>query len=169
MRILLSFSVAAVLLATLAHNATASPSPKAVQGGANQAEGVTGTFPHPVFDGVVRIKPTYFGPVRPTDKLPPFGDGTPTEDKQALIFTAVISNGQSQPYLDDPSFHLADADGVLADTRAMGPNSFNLPQAAAARVTVVFWAPKDFVPHHILFTCNSTHCKPIRIMLPAQK
>ncbi len=153
------------ITAPISSASAATPPP----GGANQAAGVDGTMAHPVFNGYVRIKPVYFGPPRSTDTLPTWGADAPPADKQALIFVGVISNGRSQPYIDDPSFKLADADGVLADTRAMGPDTLNLPQAAASRVTVVFWAPKDFVPHHILFTCQATNCKPIRIALAGKQ
>ena len=154
----------ALLVASLsiAYAAAATPPP----GGADQATGVEGTLSQPVFNGYLRIKSVYFGPPRSTDTLPTWGAEPAPADKQKLIFVGVISNGRAQAYLDDPSFKLADADGVLADTRAMGPDTFNLPQAAASRVTVVFWAPKDFVPDHILFMCQATKCKPIRISLP---
>jgi hypothetical protein len=46
-----------------------------VAGGANQAAGVQVTYPAPLFNGYVRIKPKYFGPPR----------------------------GRTQPYIDDPS------------------------------------------------------------------
>lgn len=150
-----------VMLVSITTATAATPPP----GGANQAAGVEGTLSKPVFNGYVRIKPIYFGAPRSTDTLPTWGADPPPADKQAFIFVGVISNGRSQPYADDPSFKLADGDGVLADTRAMGPTTFNLPQAAASRFTVVFWAPKDFTPDHILFTCAATTCKPIRIRL----
>ena len=165
MRILTRLLAIAVLTAVSSAAGVAASTPP--PGGANQAAGVEGTFGHPVFNGFVRIKPVYFGPPRANDTLPAWGKDAPPTDKQALIFVGVISNGRATPYIDDPSFKLADADGILADTRAMDPDTFNLPQAAASRVTVVFWAPKDFVPHHILFTCQGTPCKPIRIMLPS--
>jgi hypothetical protein len=155
------FAMFATVL-TIAPALAATPPP----GGADQAAGVEGTMSQPVFNGYVRIKPIYFGPPRSTDTLPTWGTEAPPADKQKLIFVGVVSNGRSQSYADDPSFKLADADGVLADTRAMAPDVLNLPQAAAARVTVVFWAPKDFVPDHILFTCQATKCKPIRIAVP---
>ena len=149
-------------LGTILFASGATPPP----GGANQAAGVEGTLAKPVFNGFVRIKSTYFGAPRPTDTLPTWAKDPPPADKQALVFIGVISNGRSEAFIDDPSFKVADADGIIADTRAMDPTTFNLPQAAGSRVTVVFWAPKDFVPDHILFTCQATKCKPIRIQLP---
>ena len=154
----------ALLAATLSITSATAATP--TPGGANQAAGVEGSLSAPVFNGYVRIKPVYFGPPRSTDTLPTSGADAPPADKQALIFVGIISNGRARPYIDDPSFKLSDSDGVLADTRAMGPDTFNLPQAAGSRVTVVFWAPKDFVADHILFTCQATTCKPIRIRLP---
>jgi hypothetical protein len=130
-----------------------------VPGGANQAAGVQTTYPHPVFNGFVRIKPKYFGAPRPQDTI----TETPADGRQVLVFEGVISNGRTTPYMDDPSILLSDADGITADTRSVEPNGIILQQASAAKLYVVFWAPKDFVPDHIVFTCQSTKCKPIRI------
>lgn len=134
--------------------------PKAVQGGANQAAGVEATYPQTVFNGSVRIKPKYFGPARPQDNI----TETPADqNKVVLVFDGIISNGRTQPYMDDPVIQLADADGVTADTRSVQPNGIILQQAAAAHLVVVFWAPKDFVPDHIVYTCQATRCKAIRL------
>jgi hypothetical protein len=135
----------------------AKPTP--VPGGANQAAGVQATYPQPVFNGFVRIKPKYFGPPRAQDTI----TETPADGRQVLVFEGVISDGRTTPYMDDPSILLSDADGITADTRSVEPNGIILQQAAGAKLYVVFWAPKDFVPDHIVFTCQSTKCKPIRI------
>lgn len=135
--------------------ATTSTAP----GGANQVNGVEATFPQPVFNGFVRIKPKYFGPARPEDNIIEM----PADGRQVLVFSGVISNGRTQPYMDDPQILLADADGVTADTRSVEPNGIILQQAAGARLKVVFWAPKDFVPDHIVFSCQTAKCKPMRI------
>jgi hypothetical protein len=135
--------------------------PKAVQGGANQVAGVQATYPQPVFNGSVRIKPKYFGPARPQDNI----TETPADpNKVVLVFDGIISNGRTQPYLDNPLILLSDADGVTADTRSVEPNGIILQQqASAAHLLVIFWAPKDFVADHILYSCQSARCKPIRI------
>jgi hypothetical protein len=157
-RLTFSCAVLALLALTLPLTVHAKPTP--VPGGANQAAGVQSTYPATVFNGFVRIKPKYFGPPRPQDTI----TETPVDGQQILVFSGTISDGRSQAYLDDPTIQLADADGVTADTRSIEPNGIILQtQASAARLYVVFWAPKDFVPDHILFTCNSTKCKPIRI------
>ena len=72
----------------------------AVPGGANQAAGVQVTYPAPVFNGFVRIKPKYFGPPRSgKDNIVE----TPADRRQILVFEGVISNGRTTPYMDDPS------------------------------------------------------------------
>jgi hypothetical protein len=155
------FFYALVALAMLAIPLGVAAKPNsAIQGGANQAAGVQATYPQTVFNGFVRIKPKYFGPARPQDTIT---EHPADPDKVVLVFSGVISNGRMQPYMDDPQILLADADGVTADTRSVQPNGIILQQASAANLFVVFWAPKDFVPDHIVFTCQSTRCKPIRI------
>ncbi|MFN2449247.1 MAG: hypothetical protein ABR508_05565 [Candidatus Baltobacteraceae bacterium] len=130
-----------------------------VMGGANQAAGVQVTYPHTAFNGSVRIKPKYFGPARAQDTI----TEQPVAGKKVMVFDAVISNGRTQPYLDDPSILLSDADGITADTRSIQPNGIILQQAAAARLYVVFWVADGFVPDHIVYTCQSARCRPIRI------
>jgi|GEM_PF-3023240 len=147
-------------LTTLSFPLSVAAKTAVVPGGANQAAGVQSTYPQPVFNGFVRIKPKYFGAPRPQD---PISEQPADPNKQVLVFSGIISNGRTQPYMDDPQILLADADGVTADTRSVQPNGIILQQAAAANLYVVFWAPKDFVPDHIVFTCQSTRCKPIRI------
>lgn len=153
------FFYALIALVSLSIPLGVSANPKPVAGGANQAAGVEVTYPQPVFNGFVRIKPKYFGPARPQDAI----TEQPSSDKVVLVFDGVISDGRTQPYMDDPRILLADADGIVADTRSVQPNGIILQQASAARLYVVFWAPKDFVPDHIVFTCQATRCKPIRI------
>lgn len=155
-----SFSVALVALTCLVLPLGVDAASKTVPGGANQAAGVEVTYPQTVFNGSVRIKPKYFGPARQTDTIPE----TPSDpNKQVLIFDGIISNGRTQPYLDNPQILLADSDGVTADTRSVQPNGIILQQAAAAHLVVIFWAPKDFVADHLVYTCQSARCKPIRI------
>jgi hypothetical protein len=155
-----SFSVALAALTCLVLPLGVTAAQKTVPGGANQAAGVESTYPQTVFNGSVRIKPKYFGPVRPSDTIPE----TPSDpNKQVLIFDGIISNGRTQPYLDNPQILLADSDGVTADTRSVQPNGIILQQAAAAHLIVIFWAPKDFVADHLVYTCQSARCKPIRI------
>ena len=162
--VLMQSKLPLLILTALLSSAAAQAAPTPVPGGANQAAGAQGDFHHPVFNGSVRIKATYFGAPQAGDDL---GWGAnPPADKQVLVFKGVLSNGRPQAYLDNPVFTLADADGVVAETKNMSPITFNLPQAAGARVTVTFWAPKDFAPHHILFTCSTAKCKPMRILLP---
>lgn len=156
-RLAFSCALVALVALTLPHGVLAKSTQ--VQGGANQAAGVQSTYPQPVFNGFVRIKPQYFGPPRAQDTI----NETPADGRQVLVFVGVISNGRTTPYMDDPSILLSDADGVTADTRSVEPNGIILQQAAGAKLYVVFWAPKDFVPDHIVFTCQSTKCKPIRI------
>lgn len=155
-----SLFIALAALTCLALPLGVTAAPKAVQGGANQAAGIEVTFPQTVFNGSVRIKPKYFGPARPQDHI----IETPADpNKIVLVFDGIISNGRTQPYMDDPSVLLADSDGVTADTRSVEPNGIILQQAAAAHLVVIFWAPKDFVPDHLVYTCQSARCKPIRI------
>lgn len=156
-----SFFYALVALVSLSATAAfAAGSQQVVPGGANQAAGVEATYPQTVFNGFVRIKPKYFGPARPQDSVTEQPADT---TKQVLVFEGVISDGRTQPYMDDPRILLADADGIVADTRSVQPNGIILQQASAAKLLVVFWAPKDFVPDHLVFTCQATRCKPIRI------
>jgi len=79
------------------------------------------------------------------------------------VFSGIISNGRTQPYMDDPLIVLSDPDGVAITARSVQPNGIILQQAAGAKLSVVFWVPKDFVPDHLTFTCQSTRCKAIRI------
>lgn len=156
----LTLSCAIVALAALMVPLGVQAKPKVVPGGANQAAGVQVTYPQTVFNGFVRIKPKYFGPPRAgKDTI----TETPADGRQVLVFEGVITNGRTTPYMDDPSILLADSDGITADTRSVEPNGIILQQAAGAKLYVVFWAPKDFVPDHLVFTCQSTKCKPIRI------
>lgn len=149
------FALAALILPLGAHAKTTSTA----AGGANQVNGVQATYPATVFNGFVRIKPKYFGPARPTDSIVE----TPSDGQQVLVFEGVLSNGRTTPYMDDPTILLSDADGVTASTRSIEPNGIILQQAAGAKLYVIFWAPKDFVPDHIVFSCNTAKCKPIRI------
>jgi hypothetical protein len=150
---------AALALAALVLPLGAFAKTNAVPGGANQIKGVEATFPAPVFNGFVRIKPKYFGPARPQDNV----IETPSDGRVVLVFDGVISDGSTKPYMDDPSILLADGDGVTADTRSIEPNGIILQQATAAKLHVVFWAPKDFVPDHLLYACQATKCKALRI------
>lgn len=155
-----TLSCAIVALATLMLPLGAHAKGTVVPGGANQAAGVQVTYPATVFNGFVRIKPKYFGPPRSgKDNI----IETPADGQQILVFEGVITNGRTTPYMDDPSILLSDADGITADTRSIEPNGIILQQASGAKLYVVFWAPKDFVPDHLVFTCRSTKCKPIRI------
>ncbi len=154
------FLICALTLALCAAPAAAaSTKPGTVPGGANQAAGVQATYPHTVFNGFVRIKPKYFGPARPQDS----GTEQPVPGKKVMVFDGIITNGRTTPYMDDPSILLSDADGVTADTRSVQPNGIILQRAAGARLYVVFWVPDGFVPDHLVFTCQSTKCTPIRI------
>lgn len=155
----LTFSCAVLALAALILPLGAHAKTGAVPGGANQVNGVEATYPAPVFNGFVRIKPKYFGPARPQDNI----IETPSDGQQVLVFEGIISNGRTAEYMDDPSILLSDADGVTADTRSIEPNGIILQQAAGAKLHVVFWAPKDFVPDHLVFSCRTAKCKPIRI------
>lgn len=156
----LTLSCAIVALAALILPIGVHAKQTVAPGGANQAAGVEVTYPQTVFNGFVRIKPKYFGPPRAgKDSI----TETPADGRQVLVFDGVITNGRTTPYMDDPSILLSDADGITADTRSVEPNGIILQQAAGAKLYVVFWAPKDFVPDHIVFTCQSTKCKPIRI------
>ncbi len=153
------FFYALIALVSLSIPIGVAAKAKPVAGGANQAAGVEATYPQTVFNGFVRIKPKYFGPAREQDTI----TEQPSPDKQVLVFEGVISDGRAESYMDDPRILLSDADGIVADTRSVSPNGIILQQASAAKLYVVFWAPKDFVPDHIVFTCQATHCKPIRI------
>ena len=147
---------AACLVLPAAAGAAPTPQP----GGANQPAGVQSTYPQPVFNGWVRIKPVYFGPERPQDNVI---EHPADPNQRVLVFEGVISDGRTQPYMDDPQILLADSDGVTADTRSIEPNGIILQQASAAKLHVVFWAPKDFVPDHLVYTCQSARCKAMRI------
>jgi hypothetical protein len=150
---------AALVLAALVLPLGAFAKNTPVPGGANQMNGVETTFPATIFNGFVRIKPKYFGPARPQDNV----IETPSDGRVVLVFDGVISDGSTKPYMDDPSILLADADGITADTRSIEPNGIILQQATAAKLHVVFWAPKDFVPDHLLYACQATKCKAMRI------
>lgn len=155
-----TLSCAIVALAALMLPLGVHAKQTAVPGGANQAAGVEVTYPQAVFNGFVRIRPKYFGPARAgKDTIVE----TPADGQQVLVFDGVITNGRTTPYMDDPSILLSDADGITADTRSVEPNGIILQRAAGARLYVVFWAPKDFVPDHIVFSCQTAKCKPIRI------
>ena len=154
------FALTAIAALALSTAAFAKPTP--VPGGAKQIEGVDAVYPNAAFNGFVRIVPKYFGPERSSDNVI---EHPADPNQQVLVFEAIISDGRSQPYMDDPSIRLADTDGVTADTRSVEPNGIILQQASAAKLHVVFWAPKDFVPDHIVFSCQSTKCKAIRIHL----
>ena len=133
---------------------------KPVPGGANQIAGVRATFPAAVFNGFVRIKPKYFGPARAEDNII---EKPADPNTKIIVFSGVISDGSTKPYLDDPLIVLSDPDGVTITARSVQPNGIILQQAAGAKLTAVFWVPKDFVTDHLTFTCQSTKCKAIRI------
>ena len=154
------FALLALASLALPLASTAKPSPE--PGGANQLAGVQATFPHAAFNGFIRIVPKYFGPDRPSDNVI---EHPSDPNMRVLVFEGIISDGRSQSYMDDPRILLADADGVTADTRSIEPNGIILQQAMAAKLHVVFWAPKDFVPDHIVYTCQATKCKAIRFLL----
>ena len=88
---------------------------------------------------------------------------TPADGQKVLVFEGVISNGRTVEYLDNPTILLSDSDGVTASTRSIEPNGIILQQAAGAKLYVIFWAPPDFVADHIVFSCQTAKCKPIRI------
>lgn len=133
---------------------------KPVAGGANQIAGVQATYPATVFNGFVRIKPKYFGPARAEDNII---EKPSDPNTSVVVFSGVISDGSTKPYLDDPLIVLSDPDGVAITARSVQPNGIILQQAAGAKLTAVFWVPKDFVTDHLTFTCQSTKCKAIRI------
>ncbi|HEV3153998.1 MAG TPA: hypothetical protein VGZ02_09365 [Candidatus Baltobacteraceae bacterium] len=160
MRRLPYFAFLALASLAVPQPSTAKPSP--VPGGANQIAGVQAVFPHPAFNGFVRIVPKYFGPERPSDNVI---EHPSDPNMRVLIFEGVISNGRPAAYMDDPQILLADAGGITADTRSVQPNGIILQQAMAAKLQVIFWAPKDFVPDHIVYTCQATKCKAIRFLL----
>ncbi|MFN2459587.1 MAG: hypothetical protein ABR591_02670 [Candidatus Velthaea sp.] len=138
--------------------------PAPVTGGANQVGGISAVWPNAVFDGYVRMKPVYFGAPRSTDGL----NEKPIDGKRAWLLEALISNGSTKPFADYPTIALADKDGVTADIRPFDSTNITLQlaQAQAARVRRVYWAPLDFVPDHILFTCAATKCRAMRVILP---
>jgi hypothetical protein len=154
--------MAVTAAALLSAPAGAAPTP--APGGANQIKGTSVTYPATAFSGVVRLKPTYFGPVRAGDKF-----GTPPATKQIWVFEGIVSNGTASAYIDDPTIVLADKDGITADNDATDQlnESLNLVQAAAARIRRVYFAPADFVPDHILYSCRVTKCPAMRIIVPA--
>jgi hypothetical protein len=118
--------------------------------------------PNAVFNGFVRIVPKYFGPERASDGIV---ERPADPNQRVLIFDAVISDGRSQPYADDPTIRLADADGVAADTRSVEPARIILRQGSVVQLHVVFWAPKDFVPDRVVYACATANCKAMRMHL----
>lgn len=154
----LACTLIALALISVPFAATAKSTP--VPGGANQVNGVSAAFPATVFNGFIRIKPKYFGPARPEDNIIERPSDTNT---RVIVFSGTISDGSTKAYLDNPLIVLADADGVTVTARSVQPNGIILQQAAGAKLTVVFWVPKDFVPDHLTYTCQSAGCKVIRI------
>jgi hypothetical protein len=153
-------AIATALLASPG-NATPTPAP----GGSNQMKGTSAKYPATAFNGVVRLKPTYFGASRPTDKF-----ASAPAAKQVWVFEGIVSNGTAKTYIDDPTIVLADKDGITADNDYVDQlnESLSLVQAAATRIRRVYVAPSDFVPDHILYSCRVTKCQALRILLPAQ-
>jgi len=147
-------------LACVSFSNVATAKTTSVPGGANQVSGVQARFPNAVFNGFVRIKPKYFGPARPQDGVI---EQPADANTRVLVFSGVITDGRKQPYMDDPLIVLSDADGVAVTARSVQPNGIILHQAMGAKLTVVFWVSKDYVPDHLTFTCQSTRCKAIRI------
>lgn len=131
---------------------------KPTRGGANHSESPNSIYPQAAFNVIVRVQPTYFGPGsngavgRPADA-----------NQRALLFVATITGEQAQPYVDAPEVELMDADGVMADVRRVTPANLNLQPKAAGTLYVYFWAPKDFVPDHVVYRCKSLPCKPLLI------
>jgi hypothetical protein len=153
----------AVATALLASPGNAAPTP--APGGSNQMKGTSAKYPATAFNGVVRLKPTYFGASRPTDKF-----ASAPAAKQVWVFEGIVSNGTATTYIDDPTIVLADKDGITADNDYVDQlnESISLVQAAATRIRRVYVAPSDFVPDHILYSCRVTKCQALRILLPAQ-
>jgi hypothetical protein len=161
--------IAMVLAAVALVSAQAYAQSTPVPGGANQIRGTSVTYPATAFNGVVRLKPIYFGPPRATDKTPgktPLPAGT-----RLWAFEAILSNGSTTTYLDQPDITLADKDGITADNDyvdTIGANPANLVQASAARIVRFYVAPLDFVPDHLLYVCKVAKCQALRILLPPQ-
>ncbi len=150
---------ALIALVALSVPSAAIAAPTPVPGGANQVTGVQASYPNTVFNGFVRIKPKYFGPARPQDNI---SEQPVDANTRVVVFNGIISNGRTQPYMDNPLIVLSDPDGVAITARSVQPNGIILQQAAGANLAVIFWVPKDFVPDHLTYTCQSARSKAIR-------
>ena len=117
-------------------------------------------YPKAAFNGLIRLEPKYFGPARSTDDI---AERPADPDVRILVFDALLTDVHSAHYTDDPNIRLVDTDGVSADTRTVQPDQITLQEGSTTRLHVVFWAPKDFVPDRIVFSCESTKCKTMRI------
>lgn len=123
-----------------------SAAPTPVPGGANQVDGVSGTFSQVLFNGTLRVRKMSLRDTMPDDQF-----SADQKGERALIFKAVVSNGTQS--LDDDFFRatLADADGITIAGRQLS-GMWRLEPGAAARVKIGFAVPADFVPTKIVLT-----------------
>ncbi len=129
-----------ILAFLLGGDAVLAAPPTPVPGGANQTSGVSGTFSNVLFNGTLRLRKMTLGDATPEDKM----HGNAATDRP-LVFRAIVSNGtkhENHGYFDAS---LSDADGITIAGRPLD-DGWSLEPGAAARTTLGFSVPANFVP-----------------------
>jgi hypothetical protein len=151
--------VAAVALTQTRPAAAAGPTP--VPGGANQVSGVSGPLSSTLFNGKVRIREMALRNATAAEYTPDGGN-------RGIIFSWLVSNGTSSARTGYFASSISDADGVVIDGKQTSVYStfYTLQPGSAARATMQFIVPANFVPTKILLTDQGSPAGPaFRILL----
>jgi hypothetical protein len=128
----------ALLLGSEAAIALAMPTP--VPGGANQINGVQGTFAQVLFNGTLRLRSMSLSDPRPGEAMRPSA-----ASDRALVFRAIVSNGTQRENHGFFNATLADANGITITGRPLD-DGWGLEPGTAAKTAIGFSVPADFVP-----------------------
>lgn len=144
--------------AAVAH-ATSNPIP----GGANQTAGVSGNMSQVLFNGKLRLRGMSLREAAPGEH---YSQLTPPADGQrAIILRMIVSNGTHRENHGYFNATLADANGITI-TGSVLDDGWDLQPGAAARVSIGFIVPRDFVPSRIiLIQAAEPHPQAFRIAI----
>jgi hypothetical protein len=157
-KITLSLALA-ILIACAGRVAMAAPTPSPVPGGANEVNGVSGTFSQVLFNGELRLKNMSLVNPTPAERASPaFGRGN-------IVFHAIVSNGEKKSNFGYFHATLSDADGITV-TGSPLDDGWDLIPGASARAAYVFTIPAGYVPTKlVLIQAARSNPKAFRITI----
>jgi hypothetical protein len=161
-RTIVLFAILGIAALTVSQsNPVAAAAPTPIPGGANELSGVSGPLSATLFNGKIRIREMVLRNATATEYAPSGG-------QRGLIFSWLVANGTKVSRTGYFASAISDKDGVVVDGKAVSVYStfYSLAPGAAARGTMQFVIPSDFVPTKILLTDQGTPAGPaFRVLL----